>query len=243
MNLHEKVAVITGANRGLGLALSRQLAAQGILVVLTSRDKHKGLVICKELTKEELMVRYHPLDVDHAASIAQLKDFVVKEFGRCDILVNNAGIFPDAAYAKADDPRANVLHVELDTIKQTMQTNVYGPLLMCQAFLPLMRQNGYGRIINVSSGLGQLSEMGKGFPSYRLSKTAINALTRMIAAEVDGENILVNSVCPGWCRTDMGGPEATRSVEQGVETMAWLATLPDGGPTGKFFRDKEEIAW
>src|SRR3989338_11173398 len=122
-----------------------------------------------------------------------------------------------------------------------METNVYGPLLLCQAIIPLMKKNNYGRIINLSSGLGQLSEMNGGHPAYRVSKTAINALTRILNDELKGENILVNSVCPGWVKTDMGGPGATRPVEEGAGTAVWLADLPADGPRGKFFRDKNEI--
>ena len=124
-----------------------------------------------------------------------------------------------------------------------METNVYGPLLVCQALVPLMEQNGYGRIVNMSSGMGQLSDMGAGNPAYRLSKTALNAVTAMVAAGVRGSNILVNSMCPGWVRTDMGGSGAPRSVEQGADTAVWLAMLPEGGPTGGFFRDRKLIPW
>jgi NAD(P)-dependent dehydrogenase (short-subunit alcohol dehydrogenase family) len=106
-----------------------------------------------------------------------------------------------------------------------------------------MRRNGYGRVVNISSGMGQLSDMGGHSPSYRVSKTGLNALTRMLTAELGEENILVNSVCPGWVRTDMGGPNARRSVEQGAETPVWLATLPDDGPRGGFFRDRKPIPW
>ncbi|MFN3869482.1 MAG: SDR family NAD(P)-dependent oxidoreductase, partial [Hyphomicrobiaceae bacterium] len=118
-----------------------------------------------------------------------------------------------------------------------------GPLMLTQTALPEMRRGGYGRIVNVSSGLGQLSEMGSGFPAYRLSKAALNALTRTTAAELGSINIKVNAMCPGWVRTDMGGPDATRGVEEGAATAVWLATLADDGPTGGFFRDKKPIAW
>ncbi len=128
-------------------------------------------------------------------------------------------------------------------MRKTLETNIFGPLRLTQAAVPLMRKNGYGRIVNVSSGAGQLIDMGMGFPAYRMSKAALNALTRITAAEVKDTNILVNAVCPGWVRTDMGGPQAERSVEHGAETPVWLATLPDDGPSGGFFRDKLPIPW
>ncbi len=128
-------------------------------------------------------------------------------------------------------------------MRQTMETNVYGPYLLCQALVPLMKKNNYGRIVNISSGLGQLNDMGGGYPAYRMSKTAINVITRILAAELAGTNILVNSMCPGWVKTRMGGEGATRSVEEGADTAVWLSTLPDGGPTGKIFRDRKEVPW
>lgn len=136
-----------------------------------------------------------------------------------------------------------MLRVKTGAINRAMTTNVYGPLLMSQALVPLMKKNNYGRVVNISSGLGQLSDMGGGYPAYRISKTAINALTRMFAGELKADNILVNSMCPGWVKTDMGGPDAPRDVQEGADTAVWLATLPDNGPRGKFFRDRQEIPW
>lgn len=241
-SIKDKIAVVTGANRGIGREVCRQLAHNGAVVVLTSRDEKKGLAVCEALDREELPVRYHQLDVDHAASISQFKTFMEKEFGRCDILVNNAGIFPDAQNA-GDDHFPSIFSVSTETIKQAMQTNVFGPLLMCQALIPMMKKNNYGRVVNISSGMGQLAEMNGGYPGYRISKTAVNALTRILNDELLDYNILVNSMCPGWVQTDMGGLGATRSVEQGADTAVWLANLPDSGPRGKFFRDRKEIAW
>ena len=157
-------------------------------------------------------------------------------YGRTDILINNAGIMID--------PRGSrLLDSELKTYRDTLETNAFGPLLITQALLPLMKKRNYGRIVNLSSGRGQLSEMGSGTPAYRISKTALNALTRIVAAETRGSNILVNSLRPGWVKTDMGGPYAPRTVAQGADTAVWLATLPDGGPTGGFFRDRKPIPW
>lgn len=234
--MNEKVAVVTGGNRGIGLEVCRQLSQLDFVVILTSRDEAKGLAAVRELNKQEASVRHFTLDVTHPAQILQLKAFLEEEYGRCDVLVNNAGIMLD----KNDN---NFFNTDLATFRTTMETNVYGPILLCQTLVPLMRKNNYGRIINISSGLGQLSEMQGGYSAYRVSKTAINAVTRMVAAEVSGTNILVNSMCPGWVKTDMGGPNAPRSVKEGADTITWLATLPDSGPTGKIFRDRKEVSW
>jgi NAD(P)-dependent dehydrogenase (short-subunit alcohol dehydrogenase family) len=232
----QRVAVVTGANRGIGQEVVRQLARQGLTVVLTSRNEEKGLQAAEELQKQKLPVRFHVLDVTDPSSIRNLALFMAQEFKRCDVLVNNAGIFPDR-----ED--ASVFNAQIETIKDAMQTNVYGPILLCQALIPLMRRNKYGRIVNFSSGMGQLTDMNGGSPAYRISKTSINAVTRIFTDELKGENILVNSMCPGWVKTEMGGPGANRSVEDGADTAVWLATLPDEGPRGGFFRDRRPIAW
>jgi NAD(P)-dependent dehydrogenase (short-subunit alcohol dehydrogenase family) len=234
--MEERIVVVTGGNRGIGQEICRQLAKLNLTVVLTSRHEKDGLEAVAELNKQELPVRYHQLDVNDPVQILKLRDFLSKKYGRCDCLVNNAGILLD----KND---SNFFNTDLDLVRQTMETNVYGPFLLCQALVPLMKNNNYGRIVNISSGLGQLSEMGSGFTSYRFSKTAINVITRELAAELAGTNILVNSMCPGWVKTRMGGPGAMRSVEEGADTAVWLSTLPDGGPTGKIFRDRQEVTW
>ena len=236
-----KVAVVTGANRGIGFEICRQLAQlEDIEVVLTARDKKKGMEACEKLHKEELPVRFCQLDVTHAASIISLREFLVKEFGRCDILVNNAGIFPDSMSA---EEWPSIFDTPITRMREAMETNVYGPMLLCQALVPLMRKNKYGRIVNISSGMGQLTEMNGGCPSYRVSKTSINALTRILADELQQENIIVNSMCPGWVKTEMGGEGATRSIEEGAVTAVWLATLGEDAPRGGFFRDRQPIPW
>ena len=242
MTIKEKVAVVTGGNRGIGFEICRQLAAAGMLVILTSRDEKKGKAACDKLQHDELSVRYHQLDVDHAASIEDLADFVAAEFGRCDVLVNNAGVFPDARNAE-EEKNVSVFNAKVETLEKAMRTNVYGPLMLSQALIPLMKKNKYGRIVNMSSGMGQLTYMNGGYPGYRISKTSINALTRILTDELQQVNVLVNSMCPGWVKTEMGGAGATREVEQGAETAVWLAQLPDDGPRGKFFRDRKEIPW
>jgi NAD(P)-dependent dehydrogenase (short-subunit alcohol dehydrogenase family) len=235
--MKNRVAVVTGSNRGIGLEICRQLAKLGSTVVLTSRDKDKGLKAAAELQKKELSVRYHQLDVTNATSVGQLTSFMDKEFGRCDVLINNAGIFPD------NYETGGILNTKAEIIREAFETNTLGSVLMIQAMVPLMKKSKYGRIVNFSSGMGQLSDMNGGSPGYRISKTAINAVTRITHDELKGENILVNSMCPGWVKTDMGGKGATKSVEEGADTAVWLATLPDGGPSGKFFRERKEIPW
>ena len=238
----QKIAVVTGGNRGIGFEICRQLAKLDVLVVLTSRDEQKGLAACEQLHKEELAARHFVCDVAHAASIMKLYEFVEKEFGRCDILVNNAGIFPDATSAGGSD-WPSIFETDIHTMREGMETNVYGPMLLCQEFVPLMKKNGYGRIVNLSSGMGQLTNMNGHCPSYRLSKTSLNALTRIIAEELKDTNVLVNSMCPGWVKTQMGGAGATRELSEGADTAIYLATLPDDGPSGKFWRDRKEFSW
>ncbi|HAZ49318.1 MAG TPA: short-chain dehydrogenase [Cyanobacteria bacterium UBA11371] len=235
----KKVAVVTGANRGLGFETCRQLAKQGIQVILTSRDEAKGKAAAEKLQAEGLDVKFHLLDVTSPDSIEHLAQFIRNEFGRLDILVNNAGIALDFVFG----PEGSIFNSKIETLQKTIETNTYAPLLLCQALIPLMKANNYGRVVNVSSGAGQLEDMQTGYATYRISKTALNAVTRIIANELKETNILVNAVCPGWVKTDMGGPNAPRSLEEGVDTIVWLATLPDDGPTSGFFRDRKPIPW
>jgi NAD(P)-dependent dehydrogenase (short-subunit alcohol dehydrogenase family) len=235
-SMDKRLAVVTGGNKGIGYEICLQLARKGFRLVLTSRDPEKGREARKKLEKEGLDVSHHPLDVTDQASVAAIARYIESEFGRVDVLVNNAGILIDSR-------STSVLREKEETFRITLETNFYGALRMCQVLVPLMQKNHYGRVVNLSSGLGQLDDMGDGTPAYRVSKTALNALTRMVASAVEGDNILVNSMCPGWVRTDMGGPGASRSVEQGAGTAVWLAMLPHEGPTGGFFRDKKPIPW
>ncbi|MBK1990709.1 SDR family oxidoreductase [Sphaerospermopsis aphanizomenoides BCCUSP55] len=238
MNPQNKVAVVTGANRGLGFEASRQLAKQGYHVILTSRNEEKGQKATQILQNEGLKITFHILDVNSDESCQKLAEFIQEKFGKLDVLINNAGILIDPK-----DQGQSIFESEIETWEKTMETNVYGVFRVTKALVPLMKKQRYGRIVNVSSGMGQLSHMDAGYPGYRLSKTALNALTRMLANELQINNILVNSICPGWVKTDMGGSEAPRTPEKGVDTMIWLATLPDGSATGNFFRDHQPIAW
>jgi NAD(P)-dependent dehydrogenase (short-subunit alcohol dehydrogenase family) len=190
----------------------------------------------KALQDEGITVDYHVLDVTNAVGIKALAGYVAKRHGGLDILVNNAGVLLDPQGSRIPDSRAQ-------TYRETLETNLFGPLLLTQALLPLMRKNGYGRIVNLSSGLAQLAGMGVGSPAYRISKTALNAFTATLAAELAGSGILVNAACPGWVRTAMGGPHAPVSVEEGADTAVWLATLPADGPNGGFFKARKPIPW
>lgn len=231
-----RVAVVTGGNRGIGYEICRQLAARGVHVVLAARDAAKGQEAASRLAADGGHVESHVLDVADAASVDRFAAWLRRRHGGADILVNNAGVLVDGR-------SASVLDVDPQVFRDTLETNFFGPLRLCQALVPHMVEQGYGRVVNLSSGLGQLADMGDGTPAYRTSKAALNALTRMVAAATRGRGVLVNSMCPGWVRTDMGGPNATRSVEQGADTAVWLATLPTRGPTGRFFRDRTEIPW
>jgi NAD(P)-dependent dehydrogenase (short-subunit alcohol dehydrogenase family) len=233
-----QTAVVTGAYRGLGLETVRQLAELGYRVVLTARRDAEGRAAAERLAATGRDVRFHRLDVTAHASVQELRDYLRTEFGRIDVLVNNAGIFPDPS---PGTPEASIFVADLETIRVAMETNTLAALHLCQALIPLME--GRGRVVNVSSGMGQLSDMNGGCPGYRLSKTALNAVTRIFADELQGTDVKINSVCPGWVRTDMGGPNATLTIEEGARGIVWAATLPENGPSGGFFRHGEPIPW
>ncbi len=213
-----------------------------VQVILTCRNPEKGEEATEKLNAAGHAAVFHPLDVDDPESIKALFEHVEEKFGWLNILVNNAGIMLDPRETNGGAASSS-LTASVETISNTFRTNTLGALQMCQLAIPLMKRAGFGRIVNVSSGMGQLSDMGGGYAAYRISKTALNAVTRIFAEENQGTNVLVNSVCPGWVRTDMGGPGAQRTVDQGAETITWAATLPDDGPTGGFFRDKKRIDW
>jgi NAD(P)-dependent dehydrogenase (short-subunit alcohol dehydrogenase family) len=225
------IAVVSGANRGLGLEVSRQLARLGFGVVMGVRDLAKG-----EAAARSLEGALHPmlLDVSDPASSARLGVEVRARFGRCDVLVNNAGVHYDTRN-RASSPDWRV-------VREAFETNLFGAWRLAEALLPLMREGSRGRIVNVSSEAGSLASMSAGTPAYSTSKAALNALTRVFAAELAGTGILVNAVCPGWVATDMGGAGGA-PVEEGARGIVWAATLPDDGPTGGFFRDGQPLAW
>jgi NAD(P)-dependent dehydrogenase (short-subunit alcohol dehydrogenase family) len=239
-NMKQQVALVTGSNRGIGFEIAKQLAMKKIEVILTSRDSADGEAAVRKIARDGVkkMVAMK-LDVSNQVSVDNLLTKVEKTFGRLDILVNNAAILIDKDNGVASN-------ADLGTVKATLETNLIGAWRMCKAFIPLMKKNSFGRIVNVSSGAGEFEYMatsGGYWPGYSVSKASLNALTIMLASELKGTNILVNAVCPGWVRTDMGGSNATRSVEEGAATPVWLATLPDGGPTGHNYHDKKQINW
>lgn len=243
MDTPRKIALVTGANRGLGFETSRQLGKLGYHVIVGSRDEAKGRKACEQLRAQKIEATPLALDVSQSASVKQAENLVRREFGRLDALVNNAGILLDTDL----DDDASALRVPVEMVLETFNTNTCGAYRMCQAFAPLLietaAQGAPVRIVNVSSGMGQLSEMNGGYPAYRFSKTALNALTRVFAEELGPHGIAVNSICPGWVKTDMGGEGAELSPEQGADTIVWAATLPKDGPTGGFFRERERIDW
>lgn len=239
MDQAQRVAVVTGGNRGIGFEVCRQLARAGLRVVLTGRDRSKAEQSSQTLRGEGLDVAAASLDVADDASVSGLEQFLRDRYGRLDVLVNNAGISLDEARGIRSILDGEVV----GALRETLETNLYGPLRLCRALVPLMKRGGYGRVVNVSSKLGSLAGMGTGYEAYRISKAALNALTRILAVESRGSGILVNSACPGWVRTDMGGPNAPRTPEQGADTIVWLATLPDDGPSGGYFQDRKSLPW
>lgn len=230
-----QIALVSGANRGIGYEVSKQLAGKGYRVLLGARDLQKGQNAASQALREDGLT-LHPcqLDVSDTASIEALRDNVADEFGKLDVLINNAAILYDT------HQRAST--ADLNIVQQALETNLYGAWAMIQAFLPLMRKSGRPRIVNVSSGAGAFGDMGSGTPAYSTSKVALNALTVMLDAELKSEGFLTNAICPGWVATDMGG-SGGRPVRDGAAGIVWAATLPDNGPTGGFFRDGKRIDW
>ena len=228
------VVVVTGGNRGIGFEICRQLAARGANVILTARKPAAGAAATKKLAAEKLAAAFQLLDVTDAQSVAALRDAVNDQHGRLDVLINNAGII-----AKGEAP---ALQVELATVRTTLETNALGPLHLAQALAPLLKRSKSARIVNMSSGMGALNDNDGGYAAYRISKTALNAVTAILAAELRGA-VAVNAVCPGWVKTDMGGPHATRDVAEGADTAVWLALDAPQSLTGKFVRDRKVISW
>jgi NAD(P)-dependent dehydrogenase (short-subunit alcohol dehydrogenase family) len=227
-----QVALVTGANRGLGFECVRQLSALGFTVLLGARDRHRARDAARHVSG-----RVHPivLDVTSETDVARCGDLISGEHsGRLDVLINNAAVHYDS-----DE---TVLSADFRIVGEALATNVVGAWRVAQMAARLMRPRKRGRIVNVSSGAGAWDELDAETPAYRISKLALNGLTVMLADELEGSGILVNAVCPGWVATDMGGPGG-RPVEDGARGIVWAATLPDGGPTGGFFRDGRPIQW
>lgn len=224
-----KIVLVTGGNRGIGAEICRQLAALGHTVILGSRDLAKGEATARTIRGD---VHAYQLDMDDEGSMKAVAEALGAEYGRLDVLINNAGVLTNTRGSEVSDAE----------MKQLFQTNFHGPHALIRILLPLLRKSGQGRIVNLSTGMAALADLKGGSAAYRLSKAALNALTILLANELKPEGILVNAMCPGWVRTDMGGPSAMRSVEQGADTATWLATTGEG-VTGRFFRDRKLISW
>ncbi|MFD9127239.1 SDR family oxidoreductase [Kitasatospora sp. NPDC059571] len=225
------VALVTGAARGIGRETARQLAARGHTVLVCARRTEDAVRAAGAMPGTALP---HRLDITDRDGVQRLARTVEAEFGRLDVLVNNAAVNYDTGARAAD--------ADLDEVRRTLETNLFGAWLTAEAFLPLLRRSRHPRLVNVSSEAGSLAGMGGGTPAYGISKAALNALTRKLADELRPDGVLVNAVCPGWVATDMGGPGG-RPVADGAAGVVWAATLPDSGPTGGFFRDGRPLPW
>lgn len=230
-----KIALVTGANKGLGFGATKKLAQMGYKVLMVGRNEEKIKKTSQELKNLSLDVEWLIADVSNDNSIEKLSQQIKKQFKKLDILINNAGIFIDST-------QKGLFNISTEEIIKTFNTNTLGAYRMVKHLHPLLLEGENPCIVNISSGMGQLSEMEGLYPGYRMSKTALNALTKIFSNEFQGK-IKVNSVCPGWVKTDMGGPNAIRSIEEGVDGIIWAATLPPDGPTGKFFRDGKSLEW
>ncbi|MCW8848705.1 MAG: SDR family oxidoreductase [Melioribacteraceae bacterium] len=227
-----KTALVTGANKGIGFEVVKQLLERKFNVILTSRNTERGLSAIEKLSSFKDHLSFVQMDVGDEESIKKAVKTVVSNKNKIDVIVNNAGVLLDTK---------TINEASSEKILTTFKINTLGPILVIQNFLPLMNENG--RIINVSSGLGAFSEMSSYAPSYSISKAGLNAVTKQFSFSLEDKNISVNSVSPGWVKTDMGGINAVRTVEKGAETIVWLADEAPQKLTGKFFRDKKEIDW
>jgi NAD(P)-dependent dehydrogenase (short-subunit alcohol dehydrogenase family) len=227
-----RIVLVTGANRGIGRELARQLALRGDAVVLTARELAKAERAAAALPGQQRVLAR--LDVTDPASIERVAADLTGRYGRLDALVNNAAIHYDTWQ------RAST--ADLQTVREALEVNLLGAWQTSLSLLPLLRASGHGRIVNVSSEAGSLAIMDGGIPAYNVSKAALNALTRMLAGELRRDRVLVNAVCPGWVATDMGGPGG-RPVAEGAASVLWAVDLPDDGPTGGFYRDGHPLPW
>lgn len=237
MSTEQRVAVVTGGNRGIGLEIGRQLAGLGYQVVLAARDAGRADELAAELSAScpGEVTSVH-LDVADDSSVPTTFQQIRERHNRIDVLVNNAGIAIDGPDHRPSAP-------DLTRVRRTLETNLLGAWRCCAEVIPAMHERGYGRIVNLSSTMASLElTLTSTSPAYRISKIGLNMLTRTLAAELEGTGILVNAASPGYTRTDMS-PDAQRSVRDGADTPVWLATLPDSGPTGGFFFDREALAW
>ncbi|MFL0373046.1 SDR family oxidoreductase [Paenibacillus amylolyticus] len=235
MSLNKQVALVTGGNRGIGYELVKQLAQAGFRVILASRDPESGRRAEQKLKESNLDVSFITMDVSNQDSIHQAASAVNEQYGKLDVLINNAGVYLDE--------NKQLLTMDPSLLENTIQTNFLGVYHVVRSFIPLMKKQGYGRIINVSSEMGAMRDMSsRGTGAYRVSKLALNGLTQLLAAELQGD-IKINAVCPGWVSSDMGGPSAPRTPKQAAQSILWLATIGPDGPSGGFFRDGKPLKW
>lgn len=235
MKKHTKVALVTGGNRGIGYELVRQLAMDGFKVILTSRNSESRHKAVQKLKDSHLDVSFLTMDINNQTSIRQAAATVNEQYGRLDVLINNAGIYLDK--------NQTLVNMDPYVLEKTLTTNFFGAYHVIRSFMPLMEQQAYGRIINVSSEYGAMSEMSSpGVGAYKLSKFILNGLTQLMAAESNND-IKINAVDPGWVSSDMGGPSAPRTPEQAARSILWLATIGPEGPSGGFFKDGKQIDW
>ncbi|MEU4725780.1 SDR family NAD(P)-dependent oxidoreductase [Nonomuraea dietziae] len=226
---------MTGANRGLGRAIAAGLAGGGLHVAICARDERAAQETADDLRRNGLAASAHQLQVTDPASVVRCFADISSRLGRLDVLVNNAGIAIDRGQAAANP--------DFEKVHATLEANLLGAWRCCAAAVPLMRANGYGRIVNITSHLGSISTMADTNVSYRVSKAGLNALTRILAAELNGTGILVNAASPGRMNTRMAYGQTDRTPEQGADTPVWLATLPDDGPTGGLFYERRPLDW
>jgi NAD(P)-dependent dehydrogenase (short-subunit alcohol dehydrogenase family) len=230
----DRIALVTGANKGIGYEIARQLGGKGFHVFVGARNPAAGKEAVATLQQNGVSAEFVEINVSDRASIQKAAKAVAARTDHVDVLVNNAAIMED---------KASIIDMDDDTFLRTLTTNVLGPIRVTQAFVPLLANGSRACVVNLSSGLGQLSDMESTYPAYSISKTAVNAVTRQFAAVLRDKGITVNSVCPGWVKTDMGGPNAPRTVQQGADTVTWLATEAPRDLTGQFLRDRKQIPW
>ena len=230
--LESKTALVTGGNRGIGLEICKQLAGKGFNIFLTARNEDAGKKAVEKLARQNINVNFIPLDVTSYESVNNAVKLFKEHSSKLDVLINNAAILRD---------KTDIFNMPKNLLPETLQTNVVGAFWVIQAFIQLMKKGG--RIINISSDAGQLSRESTYSPAYSISKTALNAVTKQFAAALSSKGIAVNSVHPGWIKTDMGGSAAPLPVEKGAETPVWLATEVPVNVTSKFFYNKKEFAW
>lgn len=241
--MDERIAIVTGANRGLGLEACRQLATRGLRVVLTARDGAKAEAAAASLHAQGLgQVEAAVLDVSSDQSVAAFAERTLAGLPRVDVLVNNAGAIFESTHERDEQGAASPWVVSAETVLRAVDTNTLGAYRMLARVMPRMNEAGYGRVVNVTSGMGALTDMNGGWPAYRISKTALHAVTRVFHAEA-AAGVKINAVCPGWVRTDMGGAGATRSIPEGAAGIVLAATLPEDGPSGALMRDGKVLPW